>query len=76
MAPNLSEVGGQNTAGYIKESLLDPSAVIVPGYNRNAHPDYKWYELVDGKRVSTMPAFDQLSEEQLNDLIAYFKTLK
>jgi len=76
MAPNLSEIGGQATVAYIKESMKDPSAVVVPGYNRNAHPNYKWYELADGKRISTMPSYDWLSEEQVNDIVAYFKTLK
>jgi complex iron-sulfur molybdoenzyme family reductase subunit gamma len=76
MAPNLSEIGGQATAAYLRESIVAPSAVVVPGYNRNAHPNYKWYELADGKRVSTMPAFDWMSEDQINDLVAYFKTLK
>jgi len=76
MAPNLSEIGGQASAAYIKESMMKPSAVVVPGYNRNAHPNYKWYELANGKRTSTMPAFDWMSEDQINDLVAYFKTLK
>lgn len=76
MAPNLSEIGGQATAAYIAESMKNPSAVVVPGYNRNAHPNYKWYELADGKRVSTMPAYDWMSEDQINDIVAYFKTLK
>ncbi|MDQ1339856.1 MAG: C-type cytochrome [Campylobacterota bacterium] len=75
-APDLSALGGQSTAEYIIESLKNPSAVVVPGYNRNAYPNFKWYELADGKRVSTMPAYDWMSEEQLNDLAAYFKTLK
>lgn len=76
MAPNLSTLGGQATAAYIKESMMDPSAVVVPGYNRNAHPNFKWYELADGKRVSTMPAYDWLGEEQINNIVAYFKSLK
>ena len=76
MAPNLSEIGGQATAAYIAESMKNPSAVVVPGYNRNAHPNYKWYELSKGKRVSTMPAYDWMSEDQVNDIVAYFKTLK
>jgi complex iron-sulfur molybdoenzyme family reductase subunit gamma len=77
MAPGLSNIGGQATSHYIKESIVNPSAVVVPGYNRNAHPNYKWYELdEEGKRISTMPAYDWMEESQVNDLVAYFQTLK
>ena len=76
MAPNLSEIGGQATAAYIRESMVAPSAVVVPGYNRNAHPNLAWYELAGGKRVSTMPAYDWLTPEQQDNIVAYFKTLK
>ncbi len=76
MAPNLNNIGGYSTSAYLKESITNPSAVIVPGYNRNAHPAYEWYMLTDGKRVSAMPSYDWLAPEQLNDLVAYLKTLK
>ena len=76
MAPNLSYVGGQATAAYIKESMMEPSAVVIPGYNRNAHPAYMWYTVMDGKRESTMPPFNYLSEEEITDLVAFFKTMK
>lgn len=76
MAPNLSYVGGQATPAYIKESMMDPSAVVVPGYNRNAHPNFAWYNVVDGKRVSTMPDFTWLQPQEVEDLVAYFATLK
>jgi complex iron-sulfur molybdoenzyme family reductase subunit gamma len=76
MAPNLSTLGGQATPAYIKESMVDPSAVVVPGYNRNAHPNFAWYNVVDGKRVSTMPDFTWLQPQELEDLVAYFATLK
>jgi complex iron-sulfur molybdoenzyme family reductase subunit gamma len=76
MAPDLSNIGGYASAGYIKESIVNPNAVVVPGYNRNAHPNFEWYNLVDGKRVSTMPGFDWLDEKSLTDIVAYVKTLK
>lgn len=76
MAPNMSNIGGQATASYIKESIVDPSAVIVPGYNRNAHRNFAWYDVVNGKRVSTMPAFEWMAKKDVDDLVAYFKTLK
>lgn len=76
MAPNLSNIGGYSTAAYIKESMLKPHAVVVPGYNRNAHKNDMWYTMNGKKRESTMPAFDYLDAKTLNDITAYFKTLK
>ena len=77
MAPELSNIGGQATAAYIKESIVDPNAVIVPGYNRNAHPNFSWY-MVDenGNRTSAMPPFNYLKPEEINDLTAFMQTLK
>jgi complex iron-sulfur molybdoenzyme family reductase subunit gamma len=76
MAPELSNIGGYASAGYIRESIVDPDAVVVPGYNRNAHPNTPWYNVVDGKRTSTMPSFSWLDEKSLTDIVAYVKTLK
>ena len=76
MAPELSNIGGYASAGYIKESIIDPSAVVVPGYNRNAHKNSPWYNVIDGKRISTMPSFSWLDEKSLTDIVAYVKTLK
>ena len=76
MAPDLSNIGGYATAAYIKESIIAPNAVIVPGYNRNAHKNTPWYTLAGKKRMSTMPAFDWMDEKSLNDIVAYFQSLK
>jgi complex iron-sulfur molybdoenzyme family reductase subunit gamma len=76
MAPELSNIGGYSSTGYITESIKDPSAVVVPGYNRNAHKNTPWYNVVNGKRVSTMPSFSWLDEKSLTDIVAYLKTLK
>jgi len=76
MAPNLSNIGGYSTASYIKESMVNPNAVIVPGYNRNAHPNTPWYNIEKGKRVSTMPEYSWLSQGDLNSIVAYFASLK
>jgi complex iron-sulfur molybdoenzyme family reductase subunit gamma len=77
MAPNLSNIGGYGNASYIKESIVDPSAVAVPGYNANAHKNFLWYIGDDkGVRASTMPPFVQLDEKSVNDAVAYLKTLK
>lgn len=75
MAPGLANIGGYSTKAYLRESMVDPSAVVVPGYNRNAHPNTPWYNVVDGKRVSTMPPFP-LDDKSLDDMVAYLKTLK
>ncbi len=76
MAPNLSNIGGQATVGYLVESIKEPSAVVIPGYNRNAHKNTPWYNLENGKRVSAMPPFNWLDDKTLNDIVAYLKTLK
>ncbi len=76
LGPSLTNIGGYSTAGYLKESLLQPSAAIVPGYNRNAHSAYQWYTLDNGKRVSTMTDFSWLDEKTQNDIVAYLQTLK
>jgi complex iron-sulfur molybdoenzyme family reductase subunit gamma len=75
MAPGLANIGGYSTKAYLKESMVDPNAVVVPGYNRNAHPNTPWYNVVDGKRVSTMPPYP-LDDKSLDDMVAYMKTLK
>ncbi|RXI43318.1 hypothetical protein CRU99_08130 [Malaciobacter mytili] len=76
MAPNLSNIGGYSTTSYLQESILEPSAVVVPGYNRNAHKNYEWYYLDGKNRVSTMPSFSYLSNKEIEDMVAYLKTLK
>ncbi|KIM11139.1 MAG: hypothetical protein KU37_05675 [Sulfuricurvum sp. PC08-66] len=75
-APDLSNIGGYATAAYIKESILDPNAVVVPGYNQNAHSATPWYSVVDGKRISMMPAFDYLDPKDVTDIVAFMQTLK
>jgi len=76
MAPDLTNIGGYANSAYIRESIIDPNAVIVPGYNRNAHKNFEWYQIVDGKRISTMPSFSWLDENITNDIVSYVQTLK
>ncbi len=76
MGPSLTNIGGYSTIDYLKESLMNPSAVVVPGYNRNAHSNYAWYNIDNGKRVSSMPGFDWMSAQEIDDIVAYLKTLK
>lgn len=76
MAPDLSNIGGYSTAAYLAESIVDPSAVVVPGYNRNAHKNFAWYNVDDkGVRASTMPPM-MTDEAMINDAVAYLMTLK
>lgn len=76
MGPSLTNVGGYATADYLRESLVKPSAVVVPGYNRNAHSNYAWYNIEDGKRVSTMPDHSWMEKADIDNIVAYLKTLK
>jgi cytochrome c2 len=76
MGPSLTNIGGYATASYLRESLKAPSEVVVPGYNRNAHSNYMWYNLENGKRVSTMTDYSWLDDVSMNNIIAYLQTLK
>lgn len=76
MGPSLANVGGYSTAAYLRESIVKPSAVIVPGYNRNAHSNTPWYNIEKGKRVSAMTDFGFLDKKTVDDIVAYLKTLK
>ncbi|MBN2721993.1 MAG: c-type cytochrome [Campylobacterales bacterium] len=77
MAPNLNNIGGYSTNAYLAESIKDPNAVVVAGYNRNAHKGFAWYNVdaKTGKRTSTMPAM-MSDDKSINDAVAYLKTLK
>lgn len=60
VGPNLSKVGSKDEA-YLRQSITDPNAVVAAGFPKDIMPkDY-------GKK---------LSSQQLDDLIAYLKTLK
>jgi complex iron-sulfur molybdoenzyme family reductase subunit gamma len=77
MAPNLSNVGGYSTSGYLVESIVNPSAIITPGFNPNEQSNFPWYNQDEsGNLISTMPSYDWLDEKSLEDLVAYLKTLK
>ncbi len=77
MAPDLTNIGGYSNAAYLTESIVDPSAVVVPGYNKNAHKNFDWYTLDEkGKRVSTMPSFAHLNNKEILDIVAFLQTLK
>ena len=54
-------VSGQTAEQYLRTSILDPNAYIVPGYAANG-----MYQ--DFAKV--------LTDKQVNDLVAYLLTLK
>jgi complex iron-sulfur molybdoenzyme family reductase subunit gamma len=76
MGPALMNIGGYATEGYLRESLLNPSKVVVAGYNRNAHSNYAWYNIEEGKRVSAMPEHSWLEPKVIDDIVAYLQSLK
>ncbi|MEJ5173358.1 MAG: ethylbenzene dehydrogenase-related protein [Hydrogenothermaceae bacterium] len=93
LAPNLSKIGGYSNPVYLRESIINPSAVVIRNLNINRHYDksqqpdkngsypnnemYTWYTKDQkGKRVSKMPPYNYLSEQDVNDIVAYLKTLK
>ncbi len=91
LAPDLSGIGGYASAQYLRESIINPSAVVVRHPNINRHyaksgaPDrfgaypanaaFAWYFEVDGARVSKMPPFAHLPATDVGDIVAYLKTL-
>jgi mono/diheme cytochrome c family protein len=65
LGPDLTGVGRHHPAGYLLESILNPSAVIVEG---------RGYTAPDGRSI--MPEVrDQLSVNDLVDLVSYLKML-
>jgi len=91
LAPNLSDIGGIANAIYLKESIVNPNDVVIRNlnpnrhYNKSAQPDkfraypnndmFTWYINVNGKKQSKMPPFSHLKEQDINDLVAFLKTL-
>ena len=90
IAPDLSTIGVIATPGYLRDSIVNASAVLVPSPNPWQHQDrakrdargtwapdeaYVWYAEKDGRRVSAMPDFDALSKEEVADIVAYLVTL-
>ena len=55
VGPNLDEVLADKDAAFVRQSIVDPNAEIAEGY-----------------QAGIMPSFnDQLSDEQVNDLVAF-----
>ena len=55
VGPNLDEVLAEKDAEFVRQSILDPNAEIAKGYQPGIMPNFK----------------DQLSDEQVNDLVAF-----
>jgi hypothetical protein len=62
--PELTGMGSHHPVVYFVESLLNPDAILVEG------PGFIG---ADGR--STMPAYPDLTAEQLTDLVAYLRSL-
>jgi nitric oxide reductase subunit C len=60
VGPSLAGIGSRD-AEYIRTSILDPNAVVVDGYTADTMPDV-WGE--------------ELTGEQVDQLVAYLQTLK
>jgi nitric oxide reductase subunit C len=80
ICPNLGSIGveagrrvasaeyrgkAKDAAGYIRESIVDPNAFIVPGPN---------YRTADGQSVMPKTFAAMLSASELDDLVAYLLT--
>jgi nitric oxide reductase subunit C len=57
----------KDAAGYIRESIVDPNAYLVPGSN---------YRQADGQSVMPKDFAQTLTPAQLDDLVAYLLTLR
>lgn len=67
IGPDLSYAGGIHTLAYLRESLMEPSKVVVPG---------KGYDMVqEGRRRSRMPPFAG-TEAEREDILAYLASLR
>ena len=90
MAPDLRGIGGYANASYIRDSIMDPGAVVVRNlqlnrhYNKAADPDenraypnnemYQWY--IDLGNGNKMSKMPNLNlpPQDVADLVAYLKT--
>ncbi|MBE9524912.1 MAG: cytochrome c, partial [Chloroflexi bacterium] len=61
VGPSMAGIGSRSNAAALRESILDPNAVLVDGFPANTMPPV-WG--------------DELSDEQVDQLVAYLLTLK
>jgi dimethylsulfide dehydrogenase subunit gamma len=92
LAPSLEGIGAVATPSYLRDSIVQPSQVVLHEPNPNQHyaasaprdangaaPNaeaFRWGTVgADGRRTSKMPAFSNFTSEQLDDLVAYLRSL-
>ncbi|MBC8331393.1 MAG: cytochrome c [Anaerolineae bacterium] len=61
VGPSLAGIGSRSDADTLRESILDPNAVLVEGFPSDTMPPV-WS--------------DELTDEQVDQLVAYLLTLK
>ena len=66
-------VPGMTAVEYLHQSILEPKAFIVPGYGDNDHQMMEPYTIAQPDGDGRM-APGTLTEEELNDLIAFLLT--
>jgi DMSO reductase family type II enzyme heme b subunit len=92
LAPDLSAIGAIAAPAYLRQSIVEPSAVIVPGPSPAQHQDRTkrpgaagpypadpafawWTRDAAGRKVSRMPAYAGLPEQDVLAMVAYLATL-
>lgn len=68
LAPPLDDMGLIATPSYLRDSIVAPSAVIVPGEGWSTRA-------ADGARASVMPPFAGLPSADVDAMVAYLRTL-
>lgn len=92
LAPDLSDIGAISTPGYLRDSIVDPSGVVVRHlqlnrrYDKTAERDphgaypaqgtFAWALDADGGTASRMPSFAGFNDQQVRDVVAFLLTLK
>jgi mono/diheme cytochrome c family protein len=61
VGPSMAGIGSRGDAAYIRESIVDPNAVLVDGFSADTMPNV-WA--------------GELTEEQIDQLVDYLLTLK
>ena len=67
IGPDLTYAGGIHSGAYLRESLAEPSKIVVPGKG--------YFMEQGGKKVSLMPPL-AASEEELRDIVAFLQMLR
>lgn len=74
LAPNLSNIGGIASSSYLRDSIVEPSLVVVKN-PQASNEVYQWYTRdSSGKKISKMPKFG-FSPEVVSNIVAYLKSL-